>query len=182
MGPHGRASLAAGRILLERGDPEGAALAEAAMQADPALDAEACDLLARHYRDQGRLVDAERYRARSTRLATQSALARTERSMVTALDQLAPHELDLERLARLVAALRSNSRVAQAFLARKRLRHSGESLFVLGIVPVGEGAAEARDLIKPDALPCPDSCVVMLNRHQRALQSALEAIPGARIC
>ena len=182
MGPHGRASLAAGRILLERGDPEGAALAEAAMQADPALDAEACDLLARHYRDQGRLVDAERYRARSARLATQSALARTERSTVTALDQLAPHELDLERLGRLVAALRSNSRVAQAFLARKRLRHSGESLFVLGIVPVGEGAAEARDLIKPDALPCPDSCVVMLNRHQRALQSALEAVPDARIC
>jgi hypothetical protein len=53
---------------------------------------------------------------------------------------------------------------------------------VLGIVPVGEGAGEAKDLIKPDALPCPDSCVVMLNRHQRALQSALEAVPDARIC
>ena len=180
-GPHARASLAAARILLARGDPEGAALAEAAMAIDGALAPEACDLLARHHQERGRLVEAERYRSQSTRLATQTALAHAERSTVTAIDQLVPHDLDLEPLAELVAALRSNARISRAFLARKRLRHSGGSLLVLGIVPESDAAADQTRWVKPDALPSPDSCVVMLDRHQRALLSAFEAIPGARI-
>jgi Zn-dependent protease with chaperone function len=174
-GGHARAALAAGELLLWRGDASGAALLERAMELDPALAAEAAEPLAEHHEAEGRYLEAERLRAVARRAATHSAIRQAERSTVTALDQLEPHGLCEDALRPLLAALRKDARILRAYLTRKRLRHSQGSLFVLGVIaPHAPG-------FEPTEYLADETCLVLLDRSQRALEGALRAVPGAEI-
>jgi Zn-dependent protease with chaperone function len=172
---HARAALAAGDLLLERGDASGARLLERALELDPALESDACERLADHHEAEGRPIEAERFRARARRLATQDSIRQDERSNVSALDLLEPHGLGEDALRPLIAALRDDARVLRAYLTRKRLRHSSGSLYVLGLI------AKERPAVSADGLLPAESCLVLLDRSERALQQALEAVPGAQI-
>ena len=76
---HGPASLAAGRILLSWNDPKGVSLVERSIELDRSLIPVACEMLARHYQEWNRPMEAERCQAQAKRYATQSAIAKTER-------------------------------------------------------------------------------------------------------
>ena len=180
-GSHGPISLAAGRILLSRNDPKGVALVERSIECDASSVPLACDILARHHEAWGQPAKAQVYRARATRHATHAAIAKAEREIATALDDLGPHDLPKEQLERLVAALQNDPGVRQALLARKRLRHSTGSILVLGIVAGGVGAAELADRVRSAAPLPPDACVALLDQGARALKSRFESIPGAQI-
>jgi len=71
------AALAAGRILLERGDAVGAELVERAVMADERLLRDGCELLVPFHRAHGRLVEAERWRRREARLSVMERLGET---------------------------------------------------------------------------------------------------------
>ncbi|HEX6101988.1 MAG TPA: hypothetical protein VF031_02980, partial [Alphaproteobacteria bacterium] len=96
-------------------------------------------------------------------------------SSVTPLDLLEPHGLREDALQPLMSALRNDARILRAYLTRKRLRHSSGWLFVIGIV-----AKEAPAIPATELLPA-ESCLVLLDRSQRALQGALQSVPGSEI-
>jgi Zn-dependent protease with chaperone function len=172
---HARAALAAGDLLLHRGDPSGALLIRRAMELDAALALEACDRLAEHYEAEGQALEAERYRAQARRHATEAAIRQAERSSVTPLDLLEPHGLREDALQPLMSALRNDARILRAYLTRKRLRHSRGWLFVLGVVAKEAPAIPATELLSAE------SCLVLLDRSQRALQGALQSVPESEI-
>ncbi len=72
---HAGASLAAGRIRLERGDEAGIPLVEAAMQRDASLIPDGCGVLARYYRDVNQELAARECEHRATKYTTERRLA-----------------------------------------------------------------------------------------------------------
>jgi Zn-dependent protease with chaperone function len=72
---HPAASLAAGRVLLERDDSVGVALVEDAMNRDESLVPQGCRLLADHYRDSNQELAARKCEWRATRYTTRARLA-----------------------------------------------------------------------------------------------------------
>jgi Zn-dependent protease with chaperone function len=73
---HAAASLAAGRVLLDRMDATGIALVEAAMDRDDRLVPEACRILALYYTDTNQELAARNCEWRATRYTTRAQLAR----------------------------------------------------------------------------------------------------------
>ena len=66
-------------------------------------------------------------------------------------------------------------------MIRKELRYSSGVQLILAIEARGPGAPEIANRIGADALDRPDVTVVVLDRRQRSLRDALEAVPGAKI-
>jgi Zn-dependent protease with chaperone function len=74
-GGHAEASLAAGRVLLDRMDAAGIALVEAAMDRDERLVPEGCRILAVYYMNNNQELAARRCEWRATRHTTRAQLA-----------------------------------------------------------------------------------------------------------
>jgi len=72
---HAAASLAAGRLLLDRMDATGITLLEAAMDRDDSLVPDACRILAEYYRQTNQELAARKCEWRATRQTTQARLA-----------------------------------------------------------------------------------------------------------
>lgn len=73
---HAAASLAAGRVLLDRMDAAGIALVEAAMDRDERLVSEGCRILAAYYLETNQELAARRCEWRATRHTTRAYLSR----------------------------------------------------------------------------------------------------------
>jgi Zn-dependent protease with chaperone function/tetratricopeptide (TPR) repeat protein len=176
---HSRAALAVGRLLLDCGDDQGAALVERAMAGDASLTTEACGLLADHLEQRGRYVEAAQLEARARRHATHASIAQQERTTATALDRYVPHGLAAAELSGVAAALDREPEVGLALLVRKQLSHGSDSPMVFGLV-VDQG--HGRDLpARLHGLLPADAVTVVLDRDQKSLRQALEAVPGAVI-
>jgi len=72
---HAAASLAAGRVLLERMDSRGIALVEASMDRDDNLIPKACRILSEYYTETNQELAARRCEWRASRHATRARLA-----------------------------------------------------------------------------------------------------------
>jgi Zn-dependent protease with chaperone function len=178
---HPRATLATGRILLDRDDETGVALIERAIDADPTLVPEGCEQLIYFFRNRNRLTEAHRYLLRSTREATRGKMAETERNHVSAFDRFAPHGLGGDELSAIVACLTRESEVLQAFIAAKELRYSTGAQLVLAIVTRGVAAQGLPEQIRSHLLLAENTTIVVLNHHDQLLRAALEGVPGSRI-
>jgi Zn-dependent protease with chaperone function len=77
---HAAASLAAGRVLLDRMDAAGIALAEAAMELDERLVPEACRILAVYYTETNHELAARKCEWRAARYTTRAHLAKSPNS------------------------------------------------------------------------------------------------------
>jgi Zn-dependent protease with chaperone function len=77
---HAEAGLAAGRLLLDRGDSSGIAMIDAAMDARPDLIESGSKIVIDFLEDRGRLVDAYRYQRRRTVQKAKASMARAEHS------------------------------------------------------------------------------------------------------
>jgi Zn-dependent protease with chaperone function len=73
---HAAASLAAGRVLLDRMDPAGVPLVEAAMDRDERLVLEACRILASYYTETNQELAAQKCEWRASRHTTRARLAK----------------------------------------------------------------------------------------------------------
>jgi hypothetical protein len=71
---HPAASLAAGRLLLARMNPQGVALVEQSMDRDESLVPEGCRVLADYYRETSQELNARKCEWRATRHATRAHL------------------------------------------------------------------------------------------------------------
>ena len=74
---HPAASLAAGRVLLDRMDSQGVALVEASMDRDEGLVPEGCRILAEYYRETNQLLAARKCEWRATGHTTRVRLAQS---------------------------------------------------------------------------------------------------------
>ena len=72
---HAAASLAAGRVLLERMDADGIDLVERAMERDESLVPAACRVLAAYYKETNQELAARKCEWRATRHTTRARLA-----------------------------------------------------------------------------------------------------------
>ncbi len=178
---HAGASLAAGRICLERGEEEGIALLEHAMEVDASLVPAACERLLEHYEHRGLWIEAQRCRARATRHRTRAAIADAERSGLSALDRFGAHAMTAEELRPLVSALEREASVRAAFLATRKLRHSEGEPLALCLVAPGTNAADLQARLRSTGRLPADAQIFLLDRDQQPLRCALEALPGARI-
>ena len=73
---HAAASLAAGRVLLDRMDSKGVALVEDSMHRDDSLVPEACRILAQYYKETNQALAARKCEWRASRHTTRARLAR----------------------------------------------------------------------------------------------------------
>jgi len=177
---HAAAGLAVGRLRLEREDETGLALVEAAMEGDPSLVGEGCDVAIDFLERRGRTTEASRLSARKTRHATLMKIASDERQAVTVVDRFetcADERVDASALSRRLAAEPS---VSRAFLVSKVLRHSFGTQTVLVLAGNRLPDDLEQTLRRSGAVP-DDVQVVILGRHDQQLQAALENTHGALV-
>ena len=172
---HVAAALSAGRLLLLRNDPAGVALIDAAMSADPMHVEDGCSAIVEFLQRQGRFADAHPYQVRQSRQATHNRMAAAERTEVTGIDRFSPGshpELDVAALAR---ALASERAVQRAWLAAKALRHSAGTQTVLAVLTKGTPRPDLAEHLRRDGVLPEDVVMVVLGRHDRQLQAALDS-------
>jgi Zn-dependent protease with chaperone function len=177
---HSTAGLAAGRLLLDRGDPSGIALIDAAMNANPALGEEGCEAIVDFLEDHGRQVDAHRYRMRLNREAATAKIARRERGQLSVVDRFsacADRQIDRAALARIVQA---EPAVTRAYLVTKELHHSNGTQTVLAVFSKNGDVAGLTDRLHREAVP-DGVVVVVLGRHNEQIESVLREVPGSLI-
>jgi Zn-dependent protease with chaperone function len=177
---HAAAGLAAGRLLLDRGDHSGIALIEAAMDADAALGEGGCEAMVDFLEDHGRHVDAHRYRARLNREAAAAKIARREReqlSVVDRFDTCADRPLDRAALARIVQA---EPAAMRAYLVTKQLHHSNGTQTVLAVFSKNGDVAGLTDRLRREAV-LDGVVVVILGRHNEQIESVLREVPDALV-
>jgi Zn-dependent protease with chaperone function len=177
---HAAAGLAAGRLLLERDDETAVALIGRAMEDDPSLIPEGCDLLVPYLRRHQRMAEAHRFVQIATRHATRKEMADREREVVSAVDCFVPHTLADDKVGGLAAWLAIQPEIMEAFVVRRERRYSAGSELVCAIRTQGEGAHGIVDRFHGTAA-LPASKVVLLGRHDQPLRAALESVPGSLV-
>jgi Zn-dependent protease with chaperone function len=134
---HAPARYGLGRLLLARGEADGAAHVRHAMALDPDAELPGAQLLASFHLSRGENDLATPWIARAEALGDARERAVAERSEMRATDDVIPHALPPGEVAALVAPVRAHPRVKRAYLARKRLRHfpDRDPVYVLAVVP-----------------------------------------------
>ena len=187
---HARASFALGSLLLERGEEEGIAHVERAMEAEPDSAAQGCQMIQAYLRERGREEEAEKYRRRLLRHLDVLQSAGDERAAFRDGEEIAPHEMPAEQVERLRRQLAGLGDVAAAYLARKRLEHFPDKpLYVLGVETKKRwyryrSASADSDLLHRlvTRLEIPgESFVVILDRNFSKTKKAMRQLEGALI-
>ncbi len=176
---HAIAGLAAGRILLDRDDPSGTALIDAAMDANPDLVEDGCEAIVDFLERRGRRAEAYQYQLRMTRQASKTTMAHAERTTLSVVDRFHPcadPRVDAAALARRLAI---EPGVLRAFLAVKELRYSPGTLIVLAVLVKNGNAAELGQRLCGEGLLPSDVMVAAIGRHDHGIETALG--PGALI-
>ncbi len=131
------ADFVIGRILLERGDAQGLAHLERAMQEfRHALPA--CELACDYFHRLGDRSQADHWRRRGERFMDVADSAQAEREALSAADTFLPSDLNDAEHQLLCDQLRAFEHVKHAWIARKELKHLREHpLYVVAVKPAG---------------------------------------------
>jgi len=187
---HAQANLALGQMLLERGDETGVAHLERAMESEPEAVPMACELIYTFLRERGRAEEAEAYRQRLFKHFDLVESAQDERNYFKDGDQLLPHGLGEEEVARLREQLRGHEGLKAAYLARKSVEHfTSKPVYVLAVetdaawYKFRSDGADAELLHKLSTrMEMPgESFFVVLNSQFRKTKKVLRAMDGALI-
>lgn len=184
---HADASFALGRLLLDRGEPEGVRWMEAAIERDGDYALAGSSLLAVFWRSQG---DEERARACTKRVEQEVEAygeAQRERAHLQVEDRLIEHGLAAEAVSALAEQLALYPKVKAAWLARKEVRHRPDlPVYVLGVKlgvhfrTQGYHQRYCQRLASEISFPG-ESFVVSLDVVPRRMARALKKVPGAEI-
>lgn len=177
-----------GHSLLADGDPEGIEWLEKVMQANPD-DLFLCGATVAEYLErQGRKEQAEQYREEYQTKFDRYVKAEAERKQILPEDLFLPHGLPSEQVGVIRSRLAEQPEVESAYLVRKRLEHSPQPLFVLGVVL--DRPARAKGLLAQvewydriaglRELP-EQTRVVILGDGQRKLRKAVADTPRSVI-
>jgi len=187
---HAAANYALGQMLLERGDEAGVAHLERAMAAEPECVPAGCEMVYAFLRERGRADEAEAYRRRLFRHFDLVESAQDERNHFRDGDQLLPHGLAEEEVARLREQLRGYPELKAAYLARKAVEHfTNKPVYVLGVVTdtpwhkYRSDGADAELLQRLSArMEMPgESFFVVLDRRFSKTRKAMRATGGALV-
>jgi Zn-dependent protease with chaperone function len=129
--------FAVGQILLDRGDEQGLAYLERAMEIDADAIFPACEVAYGFLHERGREEEAFRYRERAEQHFELLGKAQEERQDIAVDDELEPHDLPEELVERIRSAVAGQEEIAEAYLVRKRVDHLRDEypLYVIGIIP-----------------------------------------------
>ena len=187
---HAQANLGLGQMLLERGEEEGVAFLERAMEADAETIPAGCQIIYAYLRERGRSEEAEKYRQRLFSHFDLLELAEGERGKYRDGDELLPHGLTDEEVEGVRAQLRQFGRIEAAYLARKRVEHFADKpVYVLAVETEGRwyktniDAADVellQSLSQRMAMPG-ETFFVILNRNFPKTKKAIRALDGALI-
>jgi Zn-dependent protease with chaperone function len=184
---HVGANFVLGATLLEKQDGAGIPHLEKAMQLDKATSGTGLELLYDFCQAQGRVTEAETYRARAK--AYQERMERQQEQGVnlTARDHFEPHGLGAEELNQLKEQLDKIYGLAAAYLVRKVIED--EPVYVLAVLASytwknGQSGKHVGDLIDRLAANIDlDGPTVYTSLDVRPdLSHALSKVPGAEVC
>jgi len=172
---HASALFAAGRLRLEREDPEGIGLLERAMAQDVDAVLPACQLILAHLSAKGAPPeDVARYVERADRGRELLQRAAAERESISVNDSFGRHAACEAHLSALRQALESQVGLTAAWLIRKEVQHLPERpLHVLLVEPRTRAKEKSGDWARRLAaeLPLPGECfVVVLDSSTKALK------------
>lgn len=187
---HPAANFVLGRHRLEADDASGVALVEAALNADPELTQDGCNLLYSYYNRNGQKDKIKMLEQRMDKFQEITVLAQRERSQVNAANTFIPHELteaQLEILRKIFTAERELGSVA---VARKQVEHFKKNpCFVIGLtvkVPWWKLRSSAANgklvdrVLKQVVLP--GYRLVFVNeKNLKGLWTKISAVPGALV-
>jgi Zn-dependent protease with chaperone function len=139
------ANFALGYLLLDRGDDEGLAHFDRAMDAEPDSIVEACERAYFFLMERDRKEEANEYRRRAERRYDMLEQAHEERARPVFRGEFGPPTLSPEEIEALRAQLAKHKKLKRAFLVRKRMSHLDDEhpLHVLFVFP---GSGLIRDL------------------------------------
>lgn len=187
---HPAGNFILGRHRLKNDDPGGVALIEGAMDADPELTKEGCNLLYAYYRRTGQPGKIKPLEARMDKFQAITALASQERQQINAANTFIPAMLTPQQLESLLKIFAAEPEIAAAGIARKQVEHFQQSpCYVIGLeikVPFWKlrrssaNAALVNRVLKQVRLP---GCfLVFVNgKNLKALWTKVSAVPGAVI-
>ena len=187
---HPAANFVLGRHRLETGDASGAALIEAAMDADPELTKNGCDLLYTYYRRNGLNGKITALEDRMDKFQEITVLAQRERAQITVTNTFIPHELTETQLETLRKLFTSEPEVGSVAIVRKKVVHFKKNpCYVIGItvkVPWWKPRSSSANgkllnrLLKQIALP--GNFLIFINeRNRKSFWKTISIVPFALI-
>ena len=187
---HAAANFILGCHHLKTDDPRGVELVETAMNSDPALVQNGCNLLYAHFNRTGQRDKLRPLENRVDLFQKQNVLAQQERARISAADTFAAHGLTEEHLADLRKVLASEADIGSAAVARKLVQHfPGNPCFAVGLQiktpwwkPRGGNANKAllQRVLKQVRLPG-HSLVFVNEKNLKKLGAKVFAAPNAVI-
>jgi Zn-dependent protease with chaperone function len=186
---HAGARIFVGRTLLEQGDERGVRHLEAAMQATPHAVLPACDSLFEYFWTRGRRSDAERFRKVAEEHAATIEAARVERTSPPKREDLRPHDLSPDAIARMRNALTAYP-IAEFYVVRRRVTYLPEIPCYLVAMVVRrkwyQFADQAKDVQLRDRvmgeIGWPEETYGFLLEHGlRKLRKEFRAVPHAQV-
>jgi hypothetical protein len=131
---HAGANFVRGRLYLENDDLRGITLMEAALEADPMLTPDGCNLLYGLFARTGQRDRLRPWEDRVGRFHEEAVLAQRERSNVSAYDTFMAHDLALGQLAALQKVFQSEPDIGTAAVVRRQVQHFPQNLaFVVAL-------------------------------------------------
>jgi hypothetical protein len=186
---HAESQLLLAQILLRKGNAEGVAHAERAMELDRDLALKAALAVENFLSKQGRQAEATEYlRAKERKYDLFGQTARQKR-VVGPKDRLLAHGLTRKKLVPIAESLSGMGLVSKAYLVKKQI--DGESpieVFVLGIVlehrKQTHTFASGMDVYEKAALasaPLGDVAIVILDGSNRKIRRVIRAVEDSQI-
>jgi hypothetical protein len=108
---------------LQKDDPRGVELVEAAMTSDPALTQNGCNLLYAHFNRTGQRDKLRKLENRVDEFQKLAAVAQQERARISAADTFIAHELTETQIAELRKIFSGERDIGAVAVARKKLQH-----------------------------------------------------------
>src|SRR5881394_673374 len=187
---HAAANYTLGEILLDLQDESGVAHVERAVTRDPSARAQGYERIWAFYEAAGRTAEATEYRRRAWQQGDLLDLAAPERKDVTGRDSFLPHDLPEPELAPIRVVIANAPDVAEAYLARKAVRHMPElPLYVLGVkmrLPWYRFRSQSKEQAMVSRLagevPLPGQwLIIALNDHTAKIRKKMRKVPGAQL-
>jgi Zn-dependent protease with chaperone function len=187
---HAGANFILGRHYLRLDDPRGVAFIEAAMESDPLVTQNGCQLLHVYFNRTGQQEKLRPLENRFDEFQKLNVLARQERAKISITDTFLRHDLTTEQIAGLKKIFASEPDIGSVAVARKKVIYFPKSpSFIIGInIRVSwwkiRGSTANRQLVQRlvKQVRLPGNSLIISDQHNlRALRRKVFAVPGSVI-
>ncbi len=182
---HAAANFAVGRLLLARGDAQGAAHVEQSMKLNSDFVLPGCELLYRHFMQCGQGETALVWYARALRHQQEWMLAQRERLNFKGGDKFYTVTLGVDEQNSVAGQLARYGALRAAYLVRKEVKHLADKpCYVLAVqwpwwYPVWDEETLLAKLKNEVCLPVPEAVWAVMRHLPRRVRNRIRSVPGA---